>query len=460
LLDSASSKDIKEASLNVLRVWLKEKNALSGKVQQPPSKAPPPAAARTTTPPAARKPVAVAKTPNKVSTAPPTAAPAPTAKPAMKQQQQAPAARPKTMSSSGSLSSALMSAPAPMVKKKKRPAIVPPAPTRIVPLDAKGEMMASPDEQRDGSVVVDVVNVVLSADDLVARQRKPGRLGAPVVERKPQTAAALAAKMRDERKERVAAQEPQGMELDTDAPPAKAVKRVTFASDDKLVEIRKYTPENPSTMLSTRSALSGVRMLAKMDVQKEKVLKTQKSDETSTKDMAKRMEPQIEWFRPPELKVVYSEDDEPPKQGQESTERLRLKTRDEGRMGRVFNEKNVPPDDPVEAPSEPDYDESRVRQLRAEPEVALPPLVHPLAGLMANPNLSSLIENPMGTFVLPMAMPMMLAPMQQQPMQQQPMPQPRVEPLRRDSNKVGLCNFWNHGKGVCRFGNTCRFIHD
>ncbi len=376
----------------------------------------------------------------------------------------------------------------------------------MISLDAKGEVMSPETQQRDNNVVVEVASVVLSADDLIARQRKPSRLGVPVIEKKPQTAAALAAKMRDERQEKAntaaaassSASYINAMstnrnddgedfpQLDSNleaelfaVPPVKTTKRVTFAPDDKLVEIRKYTPENPTQMLSTRSALSGVREYAKMDVQKEKVLKTQKTDESSAKDLAKRMEAQIEWYRPPELRVVYSEDDEPPKRGEESTEKATLKARDETRMGRVYNEKNAPPDDPVEAPAEPDYDEASVPQLRTDPDPAALPvaaaaaMMNPLAGLLSNPNLSSLIESPIGGFMMPVMMQPQMHHMQHmqhlQHMQQQQQPLPplppvaaarRYDPPPREGNKVGLCNFWNHGKGECRFGSTCRFIHD
>ncbi len=116
----------------------------------------------------------------------------------------------------------------------------------------------------------------------------------------------------------------------------KSNKRVSFPPDDKLASIRTYVPENPSQMISTRSAMQhNVRQLAKLDARHERDLKTAKSEEVNAHDLARKMEPQVSWYKPTDLKVVYSGDDEPPKMGEESKEKLVQKKRDETRLARV-----------------------------------------------------------------------------------------------------------------------------
>lgn len=149
-------------------------------------------------------------------------------------------------------------------------------------------------------VDADRVALVLSADDMIARQRKPPPMGAVPV-KKPQTAAALVARLKDEQAQAVAGPvsfptssganiaetvaerelEDAAAPLDggelamllSEAPqPAKSSKRVSFAPDDRLVEVRTYVPENPSQMYSTKAALrSGERRLAVLDQMNEKV---------------------------------------------------------------------------------------------------------------------------------------------------------------------------------------------
>jgi hypothetical protein len=116
----------------------------------------------------------------------------------------------------------------------------------------------------------------------------------------------------------------------------KSNKRVSFPPDDKLASIRTYVPENPSKMISTRSVIqSGVRQLAKLDARHERDLKTAKSEEVTARDLARRMEAQINWYKPTEIKVEYSAEDEPPKHGEESTEKNVQKKREETRLARV-----------------------------------------------------------------------------------------------------------------------------
>lgn len=116
----------------------------------------------------------------------------------------------------------------------------------------------------------------------------------------------------------------------------KTNKRVSFPPDDKLASVRTYVPENPSQMISTRMQFQmGVRQLAKLDARNERDLKTAKSEEATARDLARRMEPQTTWHRPTELRVVYSGEDEPPKQGEESVERHVQKKREETRLARV-----------------------------------------------------------------------------------------------------------------------------
>lgn len=133
-----------------------------------------------------------------------------------------------------------------------------------------------------------------------------------------------------------------------DAPPAppeeeeelpkrrKSNKRVSFPPDEKLASIRTYVPENPSKMISTRLVITtGLRQLAKLDARHERDLKTAKSEEATARDLARRMEPQISWYKPTEIKVEYGPDDDPPKRGEESKEKLVQKKREETRLARV-----------------------------------------------------------------------------------------------------------------------------
>jgi hypothetical protein len=78
----------------------------------------------------------------------------------------------------------------------------------------------------------------------------------------------------------------------------------------------------------------------------------------------------------------------------------------------MYNEKNPPPDNPTEAPHEPDYDESQVPVVLLDApaesistgttSVAEKPALNPLMGLLSNPVLSSLIQNnPLTAFAAP-----------------------------------------------------------
>lgn len=149
-------------------------------------------------------------------------------------------------------------------------------------------------------------------------------------------------------------------------PPLKKKKKsVSWASDDSLVEVREYVPENPKAMISLREAKEGKVRLAKMDVAHERELSAQKKTEVSSKDVAKNIESAIVWYRPAELKIDYGEDG-PPRRGEQSDELATQRKREEGRLGTSYSEKNLPPDDPHEPPSEPDYDPNTVPLFVAE----------------------------------------------------------------------------------------------
>ena len=386
-----------------------------------------------------------------------------------------------------------------VIKKKKRSTIALSSATetekkpRLLAVDANGDIQSDMAPELPPTVAEEGGGLVLSADDLIARQKKPGRLGGPLVDKKPQTTAAIVARMRDEKMNNaiaavnatnnaavnngdfavagtmmtaddgmVVASEAEAVAL-IETEPKKTKKRVSFAPDDKLAEIRKYTPENPSQMLSTRSALSGIRQLSKLDVMHERTMLKEKNEEASAKEIAKRMEPQIPWTRPIELRIVFSGDDEPPKRGEESSERLVQKAREEARLGRMYNDRNPPPDDPTEPPPEPEADDSRAPVVWADgpaetpvvsaPSVSLlPSLVNPLASLFSNPTLNALIENAGGV-----ARP--AAPVFPVARFENPIPQP-PPPLQQGAKGAGHCHFWDHGRGHCRFGNQCKFVHD
>ncbi len=146
---------------------------------------------------------------------------------------------------------------------------------------------------------------------------------------------------------------------------------MSWAADDKLVMVREYVPENPKQMISLRALVKdGVRQLSRLDVLHEKELQEQKKTEVTSKDVAKQLESTIVWYRPQELKIEYGEDG-PPKRGQESEEVLTQRKREEGRLGVVYTEKNLPPDDPMEPASEPDYDPTTVPVFVAESDGSL-----------------------------------------------------------------------------------------
>lgn len=187
---------------------------------------------------------------------------------------------------------------------------------------------------------------------------------------------------------------------------------------------------------------------------------------------------------------------------------------------KMYNERNPPPDDPTEAPLQPDYDDSKIPHVyvdqpgdaaSAAASVAPEPHSNPLFGLLSNPVLSSLIETnplaslgassvsgmnffgssvsmpgnvvtgagpsvgmgmPMGHMPpMPMGMPPVGVPMGAAPPMyahhQQQAPQHHYPEQRFDSGRRmggggggGLCRLWDHGKGSCRFGANCQFIHD
>lgn len=356
-------KDLSEAAKDVLKVWLRERNNLIGKPKastKPVARKP----GTVTSPPPAPKPVAAAQ-PSPARPRP-VAAPAPA--PAKKPIKAGPSKTvvrpgPATTSSFAAtfLGASSLSTQTPPKPKKRRVIAPPPEKKRgIVSLDENGQKVEFKTQEKEEFVTEDPQEFILSADDLIARQKKQPRIG-PAPVSKPVTAAQLVAKIKeapssdvehdalmedvdarvggglDEPKEVVP---PSAETMDVaptsstsgpavpeivvasgsdEAPPQKKAKRkqVTWAPDDVLVVVKTFVPENPSQMLSTRSALKGVRQLSKLDLQHERRLKEQKTEELSAKELAKLMEPTVSWSRPMELKIDYEEDTEPPKRGEE-----------------------------------------------------------------------------------------------------------------------------------------------
>lgn len=313
---------------------------------------------------------------------------------------------------------------------------------RIVTLDSEGKEMNLFNDSDKLMVDARASDVAMTAADILAR--KGGAVKAKAASTtttstfKTQTAAALAAKARDERNSMKRSMgdsdndvvgrdvnpdllfpsdvQPIGLnesvssppvETTTPAPPpaaasvasvtpaAPAKKRVTWASDENLVQVRNYVPENPNTMISTRAAIKQGIRIYKLDAQHEKEVTARRKEEEHAKEYAKRMEPTVSWKRPQELKIVYEGDDEPPKEGQSSTEAPRLKALEEGKLMMMYNDRNPPPDDPKEAADERDYDLTKVLEVAVEPlEDVTDAAAAPLLNILANPMLSAFLEKP------------------------------------------------------------------
>jgi hypothetical protein len=133
-----------------------------------------------------------------------------------------------------------------------------------------------------------------------------------------------------------------------------------------------------------------------------------------------------------------------------------------------YNDRNAPPDDPDEAPFEADYDESLVPVVLLDP----PPAMASLASLIAA-TATNIPKTMAGAPAMPLAFlshisqqPLVQQEQQQYQMQQmqqqiQMQPLPVVKPPEPKKDlRLGLCSFYDNGRGQCRFGKQCRFSHE
>jgi hypothetical protein len=118
-----------------------------------------------------------------------------------------------------------------------------------------------------------------------------------------------------------------------------------------------------------------------------------------------------------------------------------------------YNDRNPPPDDPDEAPPEPENDDSTVRVVyldKEEPkkDAAITNLMNmfkPVEGLPVLAPIASLAAVAQRTFL----------PVNAQPVRAEP---PRQE-IRQNNLPPNMCLFFKNGKGRCSFGNNCKFSH-